>query len=102
MTLSNCQVADSVCGFDIDVEVLNQRFSLLVDDFVIAEETVRLSPNENVLGYCQVVHHVEFLMNDGNACFLSFFDVLEVNRLTEKTIFPSVIRVDSRHYLYES
>ena len=95
------QVAYAVSGLNGDVKVFEQRFSLLVNDLVVAEESVRLSANKDILSNRQIVHHIQLLMNDGNACFLSFLNVPEMNRLTKQAIFTRVVRVNARHDLHE-
>ena len=67
LLLADRQVSDLGSGFDVYVQLLKERRRILFHLSVIDKEAVHpLLPDKKILCDRQVIHHIQFLVNDGD------------------------------------
>ena len=70
---SYCQAAHRLGGINVDIQLIEQLPGLFIHLLVINQPAVHHFPAyEDILGNCQMAHHIQLLVHYDNSCILGF------------------------------
>ncbi len=104
MLLGHRKLAHQRARIQIQPHALEDRLGLLVQCLFVkkqSEAATRFAADEYILGCSQVIHQVEFLVNDADAQHLCGTRRRNLNRPPFDADFTAVLRIHARQYLHQ-
>ena len=100
LLLADGQVAQADRGIDLNAHLVKLTLCLFFHGLVVDQTALEeLTANEHVLRYRQVIHHVQFLVDNADTGNLRFTDVAEAHLLTQILDGAAILLMDAAQHL---